>query len=539
MVDLRPYQQEAVDSVLHEWNEGKKRTMVVMATGTGKTIVFAKVTENRVRVGDKVLVLAHRGELLDQASDKIYKATGLRSSVEKAEQSCLGTWNRVVVGSVQTLMRDKRLSMFPPDYFGTIIVDEAHHAVSDSYQHVLNHFPDANVLGVTATPDRSDMRNMGTYFESLAYEYGMAKAIKDGYLCKIMAQTIPLNIDIRGVGMSAGDYKASDLGSALDPYLEQIATEMEKYCKGRKTIVFLPLVATSQKFRDILLKHGFHAAEVNGNSEDRAEILHDFEIGKYNVLCNSMLVVEGYDCPSVDCIIVLRATKSRGLYQQMVGRGTRLNEGKDHLLLLDFLWMTERHDLCRPANLIAKAQDIADKMTDKLAEKSEPMELGDLEKDAESDVIQDRENALAEQLSLMRKRKRQLVDPLQFAMSIQAEDLANYMPTFPWELEKASDKQLAALEKFGIFADEVENAGKAKLIMDKLTARRDAGLATPKQIRFLERKGFVHVGTWQFTDATKMISRISACDWRIPKGVNPAEYVPEPPKLMDDWGGWG
>lgn len=291
MVDLRPYQQEAVDSVLHEWDEGKKRTMAVMATGTGKTIVFAKVTENRVRVGDKVLVLAHRGELLDQASDKIYKTTGLRSSVEKAEQSCIGTWNRVTVGSVQSLCRDKRLEQFRPDYFGTIIVDEAHHAVSDSYQHVLNHFPDANVLGVTATPDRSDMRNMGTYFESLAYEYGMAKAIKDGYLCKIMAQTIPLNIDIRGVGMSAGDYKASDLGSALDPYLESIAVEMEKYCKGRKTVVFLSLVATSQKFRDILQAHGFKAAEVNGESDDRAEVLAGFDSGKYDVLCNSMLQI--------------------------------------------------------------------------------------------------------------------------------------------------------------------------------------------------------------------------------------------------------
>lgn len=204
---LRPYQQAAVNAVLHEWDEGKKRTLAVMATGVGKTVVFAKVAENRVRLGDRVLVMAHRGELLDQASDKIYQSTGLRSSVEKAEQSCLGDWNRIVVGSVQTLCRDKRLNQFRPDYFGTIIVDEAHHAVSDSYQHVLSHFPDANVLGVTATPDRSDMRNMGTYFESLAFEYGMAKAIKDGYLCPIKAQTIPLSIDLSSVRMQSGDYK--------------------------------------------------------------------------------------------------------------------------------------------------------------------------------------------------------------------------------------------------------------------------------------------------------------------------------------------
>lgn len=514
---LRPYQQAAVNAVLHEWDEGKKRTLVVQATGTGKTIVFAKVAEDRVRLGDRVLVMAHRGELLDQASDKIYQSTGLRSSVEKAEQSCLGDWNRIVVGSVQTLCRDKRLNQFRPDYFGTIIVDEAHHAVSDSYQHVLSHFPDANVLGVTATPDRSDMRNMGTYFESLAFEYGMAKAIKDGYLCPIKAQTIPLSIDLSSVRMQSGDYKASDLGTALDPYLMQIGAEMKRICKDKKTVVFLPLVATSQKFRAILQGYGFRAAEVNGESRNRSEILADFDAGKYNVLCNSMLLTEGWDCPTVDCIVCLRPTKSRSLYQQIVGRGTRLSPGKDSLLLLDFLWMTERHDLCRPANLIAKQQDIADKMTEKIAASGEPMDLEDVEKDAESDVVAERENKLAEELAAMKKRKRQLVDPLQFAMSIQAEDLANYMPTFPWELDKASDKQLAALEKFGIYAEEVENAGKAKLIMDKLTARRDAGLATPKQIRMLERKGFQHVGMWEFYAASKMIGQIAACGWKVPK----------------------
>ena len=111
----------------------------------------------------------------------------------------------------------------------------------------------------------------------------------------------------------------------------------------------LPLVKTSQKFRDILNAKGFRAAEVNGESDDRAEVIRDFEAGKYNVLCNSMLLTEGWDCPSVDCVIVLRPTKIRSLYSQMVGRGTRLYPGKDHLLLLDFLWHTERRELGPPA----------------------------------------------------------------------------------------------------------------------------------------------------------------------------------------------
>ena len=525
-VTLRPYQQAAMEAVLREWDEGHDRTLLVLPTGCGKTIVFAKIAESRVRVGERVLIMAHRGELLEQAGDKILQATGLKCAVEKAEQTCRGSWYRIVVGSVQTLMRDKRLKQFPADFFDTIIIDEAHHSVSDSYQHVLQYFERAKVLGVTATPDRADMRNLGTYYESLAYEYSLPQAIKDGYLCKIMAQTIPITIDISGVGMSAGDYKAGELGSALDPYLSQIAKEMLTYCADRKTVVFLPLVKTSQKFCDILNEAGFHAAEVNGNSDDRAEILQDFDEGKYNVLCNSMLLTEGWDCQSVDCVIVLRATKSRSLYSQMVGRGTRLFPGKDNVLLLDFLWNTEKHELCRPACLIAESNDVADKMTEKLNESGKPEDLEILEKEAAEDVVADRERALAEKLAAMKKRKRKLVDPLQFELSIQAEDLSGYVPAFGWEMAPPTQKQLAALEKFGIFPDEIESAGKAKLLLDKLIKRKEMGLATARQIRLLEARGFQHVGTWSFTAATQMIGRIAACGWRIPRDITPATYVP-------------
>ena len=345
VMKLRPYQQEAMQSIFYEWSTGVKRTLLVLPTGCGKTIVFAKVAEECVKEGDRVLILAHRGELLDQAADKIGKSTGLGCATEKAEQTCIGSWFRIVVGSVQSMMREKRLSQFPDDYFNTIIIDEAHHCISDSYQRVLQHFPEAKVLGVTATPDRGDMRNLGTVFDSMAYEYTLPKAIKEGYLSPIKAVTIPLKIDMSGVGVQAGDFKSGEIATALDPYLESIAAEMEKYCKDKKTVVFLPLVKTSQKFRDILNAHGFKAAEVNGESQDRAEILEAFDKDQYNVLCNSMLLTEGWDCPSVDCIVVLRPTKVRSLYCQMVGRGTRLSPetGKDHLLLLDFLWHTERH----------------------------------------------------------------------------------------------------------------------------------------------------------------------------------------------------
>ena len=381
------------------------------------------------------------------------------------------------------------------------------------------------MLGVTATPDRGDMRNLGQVFNSLAYEYTLPKAIKEGYLSPIKALTIPLKLDLSSVSTQAGDFKASEIGTALDPYLEQIAVEMTKYCADRKTVVFLPLIKTSQKFRDLLNKHGFRAAEVNGSSDDRTEVLKDFENNKYNVLCNSMLLTEGWDCPDVDCIVVLRPTKVRSLYCQMVGRGTRLSEGKTHLLLLDFLWHTERHELCHPANLICESPEVSKKMTDNLSENSGyPVDIEQAAEQAESDVVAQREEALAKQLSEMKKRKRKLVDPLQFEMSIQAEDLANYVPSFGWEMMPPSDKQVKALEKLGIFPDQIENAGKAALLLDRLNKRREENLTTPKQIRFLEGKGFKHVGTWQFETARKLIDRIAANGWRIPHDINIETY---------------
>lgn len=538
--ELRPYQQQARERIHAEWENGHTRTLLVLPTGTGKTIVFASVAADQVRAGDRVLILAHRGELLEQAADKLQRSTGLVSAVEKADATCLNTWFRVVVGSVQTLQRTARLERFPHDYFGTIIIDEAHHAITDGYRRILDYFGSAKVLGVTATPDRGDMRNLGEVFDSLAFEYKLTDAIKEGYLCRIMAQTIPLKLDISSVTMIGGDYAVGDLGTALDPYLEQIAAEMAQRCKDRKTVVFLPLIKTSQKFRDLLNSHGFRAAEVNGQSADRKEVLADFDVGKYNVLCNSMLLTEGWDCPSVDCVVVLRPTKVRSLYSQMVGRGTRLSPGKTDLLLLDFLWMTDKHELCRPADLVCEDRAVARQMTENLAESGCPQDIEEAAAEASEDVVAQREEALAKQLEEQRRKKAKLVDPLQYEMSIQAEDLAGYVPAFGWEAGPPTEQQAAALEKLGILPDAVESAGKASLLLDRLHKRRDEGLTTPKQIRCLEKYGFQHVGRWSFEQAKHMIDRIAAGGWRgVPKGVTPSTYTPPAePAFPDSIFGW-
>ena len=526
-MELRPYQVEAVESVFREWEQGRKRTLLVQATGTGKTICFAEVVRRVASRGGRSLILAHRGELLEQAATKIEQTAKLKCALEKAENTSLNSWTSVTVGSVQTLMRESRLSQFRPDTFDCIVVDEAHHTLAEGYTRILDHFNNANVLGVTATADRADRKDLGEVYDSIAYEYDMAHAINDGYLCPIEAEMVPLQVDLSSVSVTHGDYQAGQLGDALEPYLDAIADAMVTRCQDRRTVVFLPLIRTAKKFTEKLTQRGLTACEVDGQSEDREEILSDFNRGKYQVLCNSMLLTEGWDCPAVDCIVCLRPTKSRSLYVQMVGRGTRLSPetGKEKLLLLDFLWMTGRHNLVRPAALFATSDEVAKRITEMTQEAGCAIDLLGAEPIAEQDVALERELAVAAELERMRKRKAQFVDPLQYAVSICDLDLQTFEPSFAWEENPATDAQSKQLEKLGIDPAGMTQ-GYAELVLKKAHERIDAHLATPKQVRMLERKGFQHPGLWTFEQASHMMSRLAMNRWIVPRDIDPATYDP-------------
>ncbi|SFJ74828.1 DEAD/DEAH box helicase [Succinivibrio dextrinosolvens] len=531
-MELRPYQKEATAAVFHEWQEGRGKTLLIQATGTGKTVVFSNIVQQFLNnQKGRALILAHRDELLQQASDKLQAVTGIVPQFEKAQFTAVDSDADVVIGSVQTLTQDRRLNAYPVNAFDLIVVDEAHHCLSESYQKVLGYFNGAHVLGVTATPDRADKKDMLSYFDSVAYEYSMLQGVRDGYLSPLKALMIPLNIDISSVKVSCGDYVASDLGNALEPYLEQIAEEMTKYCMKRKTVVFMPLVAISQSFCELLNTKGFRAVEVNGQSEDRKERLQAFEDGKYNVIVNSMLLVEGWDCPSVDCLVNLRPTKSRALYTQIVGRILRLSPetGKKDALILDFLWMTQKLSLCRPSCIVAKDEAHAKKI-DEMVENAallddESVDILDAEEQAEKDIIQERKESLAKELQAQRRKKAKLVDPLQFVFSIN-ENLDDYEPEAKWEFEKPSPKQLALLEKFNINPDDIDTRGKATRLIDVLMRRAHEGLSTAKQIRLLERYGFSEVGTWTMKEAGEMITRIADNCWMVPFDIVPSQYSP-------------
>ena len=532
---LRPYQLNAVKAVHKEWDSGNKNTLVVMPTGTGKTIVFSQIVKDQVAKGEKVLILAHREELLKQAADKLKASSGMESALEKAANTSIGSGLDVVVGSVQTLRQKSRLEKFSKDYFGTIIIDEAHHSAADSYKNILEYFNQAKVLGVTATPDRADMKSLSDVFDSLAFEYKLPEAINDGYLCKIRTKTIPLKVDISKVHTLAGDFNPNELGQALDLYLEAIADSIVKECKGRKTVIFTPLVRISQRLNELLKDRGVNTVEVNGSSKDREEILKDFESGKYDAMTNAMLLTEGWDCPSVDCIICLRPTKSRSLYAQIVGRGTRLCKGKDNLLILDYLWLSGRHSLCHPSDIFCEDAEVAARTTKKLADYA-ATDCGGLDGPDGTDLIQaiqeaqeemenekrqmmrriEEQEAVRKRLAEQRQKRKGLVDPFQYMFSIESTAIRDYKPTFGWETKAPSQKAKDAIEGYGVDANSIESAGLANLILKELMKRWDSGMATPKQIRFLENKDFRHVGRWTKTYASGVIGTISDHDWSLP-----------------------
>lgn len=352
-MELRPYQEEARVRV-HEEIEKGNNPLLIMATGTGKTHAFSHVEKDYISRGHRVLTLAHLDPLISQAARKIHDITGIIPHIEQAKDYADPNHD-LVIASVPTLRGD-RLQRFPRDNFGLVVTDEAHHGPAKSYQNIYEHFQ-APRLGVTATADRGDRKTLGHIYDSVAYEYTIADAIEDGWLSPIKGKRVTdFNIDLSGLRITRGDYQDGELEKIISEYIAPISKATAEETKGRKTLMFLPTVGAGVLMSEALSRLGIAADHISGkdSKEEQRRKRLAFKKGEITHLASCNLLLEGYDEPSIDAIVMLRPTTSRGLYTQAIGRGTRLHPGKDHLLLVEFTYNSAHHKLVKPYDLMAK-----------------------------------------------------------------------------------------------------------------------------------------------------------------------------------------
>lgn len=352
---LRPYQEEATEAVEAAIEAGEK-PLLVMATGTGKTVVFAEVVRRGLLRRWRSLVLAHREELIDQAIDKIGRQSGYAPAKEMAQYHA-GHNDFVVCGSVQT-MQGNRLAGWKRDHFNLITVDEAHHAASPSYRKLIDHFSSASLLGVTATPDRADEKQLGEIFTKVAYEYPLHKAINDGNLVRIIGHRVQdFSIDLSRLKIVAGDFAEGELGELLEQYIAPLAAAVEQKTAGLSTLIFMPSVASSELMAKALGDLGLSSGYISGamDKSERKQTLYKFSQRQITHLVSCNVLLEGFDEPRTQAIVALRPTGSRALYAQMIGRGTRLYPGKDHVDLIEFTFNSDRLKLVTAYELFSTA----------------------------------------------------------------------------------------------------------------------------------------------------------------------------------------
>jgi ATP-dependent helicase IRC3 len=344
-LELRPYQTEAISAIEDAERRGVRRPLLGLPTGTGKTVIFAALIRRR---GGSALVLAHRDELLVQATEKIRQVDpAAQLGLVKAEANDVEA--PVVVASMQTLARESRLTRLPRR-FQTVVVDEAHHATADSYRRVLDWVDGSPLLlGVTATPERADNASLRDVWDEVVYSRSLLEMIRAGYLVDLRGLRVRLAVDFSRVRVRHGDFVDADAAAALtaaDAPAHACAAYLE-HAPGRKALLFTPTVELAHLMVEAFRKRGVAAEAVDGSLplEERRAILARLRTGETKVVANCAVLTEGFDEPSVDCVIVARPTRSRILYVQMIGRGTRTFPNKRDCLIVDLVGATERHDL--------------------------------------------------------------------------------------------------------------------------------------------------------------------------------------------------
>ena len=541
---LRPYQHDAVASCKSSL-EKVGSTLLVMPTGTGKTVVFSQLVRDNP---GRSLVLAHREELIYQAARKIENVCGFRPAIEMAElksnESIGGGLfqNRCVVASVQTLNakwgNSRRRNKFSPHDFSLVIIDEAHHSVASSYMDTIEHFrrnKDLKICGVSATPDRADKQALGAVFEDVAYTYEIFQAITDGWLVPIVSnQVVVQSLDFSHVRKTAGDLNQGDLAKVveLESNLHGIATPVVEIAGNRKALIFATTVNQAYDLCAIINRHGKKAAFIHGKTpkDERREIIRRYATGEYQFLCNVGIATEGFDDPEIGVVAIARPTMSRALYTQMAGRGTRVLPGvvdgihspedrrkaivesnKPNVEIIDFVGNSSKHRLVTSADILGgKYPDrVADRAA-KIAQKSEdPMDLISLMERAS----QEEEEA---QVSGLTAKGDQYNLTAKAVYSQKKGDPFDVLNIQPHRLLKKTDKVLSTkqtnmLRKSGIEVDKLNNHQQV-VLHNELIKRIKKNQCTYKQAKLLKKFGYRT--DVSFKEASDKITRLASNGWR-------------------------
>jgi superfamily II DNA or RNA helicase len=502
----------------------KRSALVVMATGLGKTVVFSEIIRRAQASGRtwRTLVLAHREELIHQAAKTIERTARCDVEIEMGDLRATDTLTRrapVIVSSVQTQVAGrgdyKRMHRFKPEQFGLVIVDEAHHATSDSYKTILSYYrqnPSCRVIGFTATPDRSDEQALGEVFDSCPFEYGIRDGIADGWLVPIKQRVVHVGaLDFSACRTTAGDLNGSDLDAVMqyEETLHGMVYPTIEIAGDRRCIVFAASVAHAHRVAEIINRHKAGSAvavDASTPRDERRSLFAGFAEGRYQFLVNVGVATEGWDDAALDgrgvqLVAMMRPTKSRALYCQMVGRGTRplprtvdgiegaedrlaaiAASAKPHVTVLDYCGNAGRHKLIHAVDALAGRESQA-------AERAEASVRARAE-DEEIDVLAAlTHEEVAIRLENEARQRKGLVVRAQFAtQDIDPFSLIELTPDRQAAWEKgipASDKQLECLRRLRVAIPDLLTRGEAKRLIDAAIST-----PTPKQQAMLIRHGF-------------------------------------------------
>ena len=522
---LRDYQEAAAEGVFREWEEHAS-ALAVLPTGLGKTVLFAEIIRRMHERGARAMVLAHREELITQAADKIHRVTGLEAQIEMGEyhvQPYFGQMPPVVVSTVQTHCAGGdgagRMSKFDPQDFGLVVIDEAHHATAGTYRRCIDWYrqnPACKVLGVTATPDRADEAALGQVFESVAYEYGVLEAIQNGWLVPIEQQMVTVgSLDFSGIRTTAGDLNQGDLADVMEDErnLQGVAVPTVEICGDRRAIVFAATVEQAERLAEILNRYRpDRAAWLCGKTdkEDRRRMLADFKTGRLQYVVNVGVLTEGFDDAGVQVVVMARPTKSRALYAQMAGRGTRPAEDiagelgdvptaaercrmiresrKPSCLIVDFAGNAGRHKLCCSADILGGNIDdeVVAEVSRRVKENGKAVDMAE-ELEKVKDEIAERKKREAATRAGLQARAQFLVTKID--------------PFNEWDLSPVQERgwdrgrhftpkqSQVLLERIGVDPEKIPY-GQGKQLLDEYFRRLQGGYASLKQATLLKRRGF-------------------------------------------------